>query len=83
MHNLARPQSYDRGEDYYKRGAVREVTRRGDLLRAAVEGSQYEPYQVQIELDETGVVDTSCSCPYCGFSCELLDSSYGAFVVRI
>lgn len=64
IRDLARSQSYDRGEDYYERDAVREVTRRGDLLRAAVEGSQYEPYQVQIELDETGVVDTGCSCPY-------------------
>lgn len=64
VRGLARPQSYDRGEDYYERGAVREVTRRGSVLRAAVEGSQYEPYQVQIELDETGVADTTCSCPY-------------------
>lgn len=64
IRNLTRPQSYDRGEDYYEQGAVREITRRGSLLRAAVEGSQYQPYQVQIELDETGVVDTMCSCPY-------------------
>jgi uncharacterized Zn finger protein len=64
VRNLARPQSYDRGEDYYERGAVREVVRRGSNLRAAVEGSQYEPYQIQIELDDTGVVDTTCSCPY-------------------
>lgn len=61
---LARPQSYDRGEDYYEQGAVIDVTRRGDLLRAEVEGSQYEPYQVQIEFDETGIVETVCSCPY-------------------
>ncbi|SEP22998.1 Uncharacterized conserved protein, contains Zn finger domain [Halogranum amylolyticum] len=64
IRDLARPQSYDRGEDYYERGAVFDVTRRGDLLQAAVEGSQYDPYQVQIELDETGIVGTQCSCPY-------------------
>ncbi|ELY73506.1 SWIM zinc finger family protein [Natrinema pallidum] len=64
IRNLARSQSYDRGEDYYNRGAVREITRRDNRLEAAVEGSQYEPYQVQIELDETGVIDTLCSCPY-------------------
>ena len=64
IRNLARPQSYDRGEDYYERGAVNEIARRGSRLEAAVEGSQYESYQVQIELDETGVVDTRCSCPY-------------------
>ena len=64
INRLARPQSYDRGEEYYDRGAVIAVVRRGDRLRAEVKGSQYEPYQVQIELDETGVVDTACSCPY-------------------
>ena len=64
IRDLARPQSYDRGEDYYGHGAVHQITRRGNLLRAAVEGSQYEPYQVQIEFDESGVVDTRCSCPY-------------------
>ncbi|GGC71009.1 SWIM zinc finger family protein [Haloferax sulfurifontis] len=64
IRNLARPQSYDRGEKYYEQGAVREITRRGNCLEAAVEGSQYEPYQIQIELNDTGVVDTTCSCPY-------------------
>ena len=64
IRTLARPQSYDRGEDYYEQGAVRDITCRGNRLRASVEGSQYEPYQVQIEVDETGIVDTTCSCPY-------------------
>jgi len=64
VRDLARPQSYDRGENYYDEGAVVELVRRGETIRAAVEGSQYEPYQVRIELDKTGVVDTACSCPY-------------------
>jgi uncharacterized Zn finger protein len=64
VRELARPQSYDRGENYYDEGAVVEVVWRGETLRGTVEGSQYEPYQVRIELDETGVVATACSCPY-------------------
>ena len=64
VRELARPQSYDRGENYYDEGAVVEIIQRGETLRAAVQGSQYEPYQARIELDETGVVDTACSCPY-------------------
>jgi len=64
IERLARPQSYDRGEEYYDRGAVIDVVGRGNLLRAKVEGSQYEPYQVRIEFDETGIFDTTCSCPY-------------------
>jgi uncharacterized Zn finger protein len=64
VRDLARPQSYDRGGNYYAEGAVVKLVRRGETIRAAVEGSQYEPYQVRIDLDETGVVDTACSCPY-------------------
>lgn len=64
VRRLARPQSYDRGETYYEQGAVIDVVQRGDALRADVEGSQYEPYHVRIELDDTGVVETECSCPY-------------------
>ncbi len=61
---LARSKSYDRGENYYDQGAVINVTLRGDTLRGEVEGSQYEPYQVQIEFDDTDIVETACSCPY-------------------
>lgn len=62
VRELAPPQSSDRGENYY--GAVGDIVRRGDVLRAEVEGSQYEPFQVRIELDDTGVVDTTGSRPY-------------------
>jgi len=64
VRRLARSQSYDRGEDYYDQGAVIDIVRRGETLRAEVEGSQCEPYHVRIELDDTGVVDAGCSCPY-------------------
>lgn len=33
-------------------------------MRAEVEGSQTQIYSVTIELDETGISDTDCSCPY-------------------
>ncbi|MFB6233987.1 MAG: SWIM zinc finger domain-containing protein [Halopenitus sp.] len=64
VRRLARTQSYDRGEDYYEQGAVLDIAKRGETLRAEVEGSQYEPYQVTVELGDSGVVDTECSCPY-------------------
>jgi len=60
----AGPESYRRGQDYYEQGAVRNIVRRGQQLQAEVEGSQYEPYQVQITLDEGGIVDATCTCPY-------------------
>jgi uncharacterized Zn finger protein len=64
VRRLARTQSFERGENYYERGAVVDLERRGDTLRGRVEGSQYEPYRVDITLDETGIADTACSCPY-------------------
>ena len=64
VRRLARPQSFERGENYYEKGAVFELVRRGSTLQAAVEGSQYEPYQIRIELDTTGIIETACSCPY-------------------
>jgi uncharacterized Zn finger protein len=57
-------ESYQRGLDYYESGAVLGVMRRGLQLQAEVEGSQYEPYQVQITLDPGGIVGATCTCPY-------------------
>ena len=38
--------------------------RRGDRVRADVEGSQYQPYTITINFDDIGVAHTDCSCPY-------------------
>jgi len=60
----ATSESFRRGRNYYRQGAVISLVLRGNLLQAEVEGSQYEPYRVQIIFDEEGIVDASCSCPY-------------------
>jgi uncharacterized Zn finger protein len=57
-------QSFERGEDYYYRGAISRPFRQGLTLRAECEGSQYEPYRVTAELDEQGIKSAYCSCPY-------------------
>ena len=64
IRELARSNSYQRGQSYYEQGAVSDVVRRGDRVRADVEGSQYQPYTVTIEFDDAGVARTDCSCPY-------------------
>ena len=64
IRELARTQSYDRGENYYDQGAVGEVVLRGETIRADVEGSQFRPYTVTIEFDDSGIARTDCSCPY-------------------
>lgn len=58
------PESFSRGVEYFRRGAVVRRTRRGDLLQAEVEGSSYQPYQVTVRLDPLGILEAACSCPY-------------------
>jgi uncharacterized Zn finger protein len=57
-------ESFRRGENYYRRGAVISLVRRGDELQSEVEGSQYEPYRVRVTFDEGGVTSAACDCPY-------------------
>ena len=61
---LATVESFARGRDYLRRGAVYGIERRGDRLTAEVGGSEYAPYTVTIELGESGVAAARCSCPY-------------------
>ena len=58
------PDSYSRGRGYYDRGAVADLTLRGNLLEGAVEGSEYTPYRVRVSFDAGGITSATCSCPY-------------------
>ncbi len=56
-------QSYDRGVDYYHAGTVESATVRGNQLFAAVQGSEWDPYQVGITFSGNDFT-ASCTCPY-------------------
>ena len=58
------PESFRRGQGYYRQGAVASLTLRGQELRAKVAGSQFAPYGVRVIFDEAGIIDSTCSCPY-------------------
>jgi uncharacterized Zn finger protein len=64
VRELARAKSYQRGQSYYEDGAVTDVVRRGDTVRAEVAGSRGQQYAITIEFDDAGVAGTDCSCPY-------------------
>jgi len=65
VRELATGQSFDRGYRYYRDRSVFEIARRGNLITAKVEGSDYEPYRVQVALDDSHLVtNASCTCPY-------------------
>lgn len=57
-------QSYSRGEDYCRSGAVVSITQRQQTLEAEVEGNEVRPYRVVIDVDGGGVTQASCSCAY-------------------
>lgn len=61
------PQSFERGANYYRHGAILNPVRQGNELRAECQGSQYQPYRVTVTLDEQGITDYECSCPRGGF----------------
>lgn len=58
------PESFRRGEDYYRRGCVTSLIRRGEELRAEVVGSQFAPYDVSVAFEAGDIVEAWCSCPY-------------------
>lgn len=61
---LSTPQSFERGWQYYRTGAIFNTTRQGDLLIGECEGSMAPAYRLRAELDEGGVRSASCTCPY-------------------
>ncbi|MXV61224.1 hypothetical protein GS429_03935 [Natronorubrum sp. JWXQ-INN-674] len=61
LRSLTEPGRYQRGERYYERGAVTDVERVDDELRATVRGSR--PYDVQVTLSNDSYVEGQCSCP--------------------
>ena len=60
---LVPPQVHKRGVDYCRRGAVVDIAWRGDVLHAAVQGSDYEPYRVMARA-RGDRIEATCDCPY-------------------
>ncbi len=60
----ASPESFRRGEEYHRQGAVLSLSRRGAMLQADVAGSDFTPYSVRVSFDEAGITHAKCSCPY-------------------
>ena len=57
--------SFARGVQYYDDELVDRVVWRNGLLTAEVQGSEGEPYVVQVRIDEyVGISSAECSCPY-------------------
>lgn len=57
-------QSFERGQGYYRAGSVNSLIQRGSRLLARVEGSEANPYQVDVHFDKGGITRAICTCPY-------------------
>ncbi len=64
IREMATASSFERGMGYFVRGAILDPVREGNVLRARCEGSMPLDYHLQVDLDETGVTEAWCSCPY-------------------
>jgi uncharacterized Zn finger protein len=64
LQHHATESSYDRGESYFRSGAVVSLTQRQQTLQAEVEGNEVMPYRVTIDVDGGGVTHADCTCPY-------------------
>jgi hypothetical protein len=64
VRKLSSAQSFDRGQRYFKDGAIIEPLLQGHQLRAQCAGSDYDPYQLSVTFNKNGVAEMDCSCPY-------------------
>jgi uncharacterized Zn finger protein len=56
--------SFERGEKYFRSGAIFDAKRQGLTIKARCEGSQGGPYRVSVTFDAKGkVAEAECSCP--------------------
>jgi uncharacterized Zn finger protein len=61
---LASRESFERGRDYWRRGAVANLVQRGEEVTADVLGSDIAPYHVRIRLQDSEIAEARCTCPY-------------------
>ena len=81
IRRFASGESFQRGREYFRSGAVTSLTRRGERLLAEVEGSSYEPYRVDVAFDAGGIASAQCTCPYdWGGACKHIVATLLAYV---
>lgn len=68
IRGLCTSEVFDRAVTYRKENRIERIGRFDETVSAAVQGSQPDPYEVDIDVesdgDEAGDIDASCTCPY-------------------
>jgi uncharacterized Zn finger protein len=55
--------SFARGETYFEGEAIEHARLQGATLKALCQGSQPQPYRVEVTFDAQGIASAGCSCP--------------------
>ncbi len=58
------PESFRRGEEYYRGSAISNTFIQGMLVSDECAGTYATYYRAQVELDQAGIADASCTCIY-------------------
>ncbi len=64
LKSLSSPESFARGHELYQSDAVFDTFRQHNILTGKCEGSSAPFYQLRVQLDEDGIQEASCTCPY-------------------
>ena len=56
--------SFERGQSYYRSGAIFDARRQGMTLKARCRGSLPSPYRVEASFGPEGLLSADCSCPH-------------------
>ncbi len=64
IHDQVGGKIFERGENYWRQGAVLSLVKRGQTLHGKVEGSDDEPYRVTVSWQTDDEVKAVCTCPY-------------------
>jgi uncharacterized Zn finger protein len=59
--------SFQRGQQYYRGGAIFETRQQGMTLKARCEGSRSAAYRVEVTFNSKEIDSTDCSCPIGGY----------------
>lgn len=64
VRQYASADSFQRGREYCRSGAVASLVQRETTLEGAVRGSEAEPYRVQVTFAGDRLGGATCTCPY-------------------
>ena len=68
---------FQRGQNYYRMGAIYNQRRQGMAIKSQCSGSYQDFYRQEVEFNEKGILSADCSCPvgdggYCKHTIALL-----------